>query len=366
MALFQQVNDRIFEEQGFPAEVCRAFQNTANETKMIVMSRVPGGNCTSLISDGYDLKGFFIKAKSCNWGPMAGFLCQMPPFNKKGEANLMSNAKANKEYFYIFNHIQKAVRTRGTPNNIVEQRLISKQPGAFKDSRSPFVHLKISEARKKELLDNKKKYCLQYTKVNKGAILGISWSKDLNVCMDFYLFKENKEWGLYHGNIFYKPEKDPRWRNFLTDCKPDEIFPYFSSKNPARHSNRMVLEKIIKKIGVETGDGDHYKVEQYQCQFHKNVFNQIPQNIQRLFPSYDMTLYPILGIMNPYPPYTSNGNRNTTNYAHNCNYYKNAVTGPEIMIFLRFGRRRLPIRQVLFASAKRESKNFSSTSTAFA
>ena len=70
---------QVFAEQGFTSDLCKAFQLAANELHMVVLSRVPGGSCTDLIAAGHDLKGHFIKAKSCDFGPMSGFLCQLLP-----------------------------------------------------------------------------------------------------------------------------------------------------------------------------------------------------------------------------------------------------------------------------------------------
>src|SRR5688500_6154602 len=70
--------------EGFPDWMIYSFVSTAKETGTIVLSRTPGGAGIDLINAGYDLKGFQIKAKSCSWGPMSGFICQLPFFNKAG------------------------------------------------------------------------------------------------------------------------------------------------------------------------------------------------------------------------------------------------------------------------------------------
>jgi hypothetical protein len=85
-------------EKGFPETIQKAFKNTAEETQCIILTRVPGGATTELIAAGHDLKGYFIKAKSCDWGPMSGFLCQVPAFNKRGVAGIKDNVEKNLEY----------------------------------------------------------------------------------------------------------------------------------------------------------------------------------------------------------------------------------------------------------------------------
>lgn len=68
-----------------------SFLQAAEAADTIVSSRLPGGVGTDLIEAGYDLKGFQIKAKSCDWGPMAGFICQLPFLNKAGYSKIGYN-----------------------------------------------------------------------------------------------------------------------------------------------------------------------------------------------------------------------------------------------------------------------------------
>jgi hypothetical protein len=95
-------NEEDMLKQGFPKELQRAFKEAAETTQCVILSRAPGPATTALIASGYDLKGYFIKAKSCDWGPMSGFLCQVPAFNKKGLAGIEFNAKKNLEYYGMF------------------------------------------------------------------------------------------------------------------------------------------------------------------------------------------------------------------------------------------------------------------------
>ena len=77
------------EKQGFPDFMIEAFESTADMTNTVICSRVPGEATTPLIADHHDLKSFQIKAKSCDWGPMSGFLCQLPFLNKKGSEKII-------------------------------------------------------------------------------------------------------------------------------------------------------------------------------------------------------------------------------------------------------------------------------------
>jgi hypothetical protein len=60
---------------GIPEPIARAFDRTAQEIDAVLLTRLPGAAAKQLIEDGHDLKGYFVHSKSCNWGPMAGFIC---------------------------------------------------------------------------------------------------------------------------------------------------------------------------------------------------------------------------------------------------------------------------------------------------
>ena len=67
---------------GMPASHARVFQSVANQSKCVVSSRAVGIWATGLLLEGYATKGFHNKAKSCPWGPMAGFVMADPRFTK--------------------------------------------------------------------------------------------------------------------------------------------------------------------------------------------------------------------------------------------------------------------------------------------
>ncbi|MFN7724187.1 MAG: anthrax toxin-like adenylyl cyclase domain-containing protein [Rubrivivax sp.] len=69
---------------GIPELHADAFQEVADATQTVIASRAVGVYATGLILEGYASKGFHNKAKSCNWGPMAGFVLDDPRFTKVG------------------------------------------------------------------------------------------------------------------------------------------------------------------------------------------------------------------------------------------------------------------------------------------
>lgn len=69
---------------GIPQEHSTVFANVAKETDTVVASRAVGIYATQLIREGYATKGYHVKAKSSDWGPMAGFVLADPSLGKKG------------------------------------------------------------------------------------------------------------------------------------------------------------------------------------------------------------------------------------------------------------------------------------------
>lgn len=69
---------------GMPVSHARCFHQVANDTNCVISSRSVGRFATGLILESYASKGFHVKAKSCNWGPMAGFVLSDPRFTKRG------------------------------------------------------------------------------------------------------------------------------------------------------------------------------------------------------------------------------------------------------------------------------------------
>jgi hypothetical protein len=77
---------RACELSGTPDSHARCFHQVADATDCVISSRSVGRYATGLLLEGYASKGFHVKAKSCNWGPMAGFVLSDPRFTKRGTA----------------------------------------------------------------------------------------------------------------------------------------------------------------------------------------------------------------------------------------------------------------------------------------
>ncbi|ARP82148.1 hypothetical protein CAL12_15895 [Bordetella genomosp. 8] len=71
---------------GFPAVHIEAFKEVSRANRMVISSRGLNPLCTDLLLEGYAAKGYHIKAKTCDWGPMAGFVPADHRFTKASQA----------------------------------------------------------------------------------------------------------------------------------------------------------------------------------------------------------------------------------------------------------------------------------------
>jgi hypothetical protein len=197
--------------EGFPMIMVDMFRKTADKMDCVIMSRAPGKATPDLIENGHDLKGYQVKAKSCDWGPMSGFLCQVPCLNKKGSAKI----DYNDGYYYKYFKYIKALQ--GKDLDFSE---------TVKAGFSPFVPLRLFDLMKQKAIavDNKS---IVYKKIVGDDVYGISVHKKggkATVYMEFLLRKSapvgaNAEvlWDVYHGRIFtFSPDdKKPKWKDFF-------------------------------------------------------------------------------------------------------------------------------------------------------
>lgn len=70
------------QKTGFVFGHASACEQVASRVNAIILFREPGVLAGGLIAENYSMKGFRIDTKSCNWGPMAGFVCVDPRLTK--------------------------------------------------------------------------------------------------------------------------------------------------------------------------------------------------------------------------------------------------------------------------------------------
>jgi hypothetical protein len=85
---------------GFPNLHIEAFKRVAGRNKVVISSRELNPLCTDLVLESYAAKGFHIKAKTCDWGPMAGFVLEDSRFTKGSQ----DQEKQRTEIGNAFNH----------------------------------------------------------------------------------------------------------------------------------------------------------------------------------------------------------------------------------------------------------------------
>ncbi|MGV3588903.1 MAG: anthrax toxin-like adenylyl cyclase domain-containing protein [Adhaeribacter sp.] len=361
--LDRYIKDAAREElhkQGFPDYMIFSFMQSAKETNTVISSRLPGPAGPDLIQEGYDLKGFQIKAKSCDWGPMGGFICQLPFFNKYGFPKVDYNAeyiahylknlsifKGNKEKIASINkarkeEIEKIDRStdnyKTNINNINKKfdgqilavlekyKKDEQETGEWSGENSqpegvnaPFVHLKRKFSGDiKTILGNLKGVDKGSLKFIDKQIYGIAsndfYSDDakLNkatVLVEFLLVadgKINDLWAIYHGRIYYKKTKEDtvlqEYKQGIVGTKIYEKYPVIESASvskPTAETNKEILDQIF-----------NYALSPVPVKYNTSDINKFPAKENNEF-------YPVQGFMNPHPPY-KNGNND---------FYKNAVSG---------------------------------------
>ncbi|OIQ26419.1 anthrax toxin-like adenylyl cyclase domain-containing protein [uncultured Vibrio sp.] len=129
--------DAAVRESGIPLAHGNVFSQVAQRQNCVIISRSVGKYATQLISEDYATKGFHVKAKSCNWGPMAGFVLADPRFSKKGIAGMQSQGKA----------VSKAISEGATlkPLYITEARRIALPALFVGDSSTTYVEHYVSD-----------------------------------------------------------------------------------------------------------------------------------------------------------------------------------------------------------------------------
>ncbi|MFT3734761.1 MAG: anthrax toxin-like adenylyl cyclase domain-containing protein [Rhodocyclaceae bacterium] len=117
-------NDAGFLERtiGMPVAHMNAFLNVANSQKCVILVRATGPTCHGLLEEGYDTKGYRIHGKSCDWGPMAGFVMRDPRLNKYGLKKESFNREKHKEALYD-DHEGQGWKAATTPLMISQRRV---------------------------------------------------------------------------------------------------------------------------------------------------------------------------------------------------------------------------------------------------
>lgn len=117
-------NDAGFLENtiGMPVRHMQAFLSVARGEKCVIMVRATGPTCHGLLAEGYDTKGYRIHGKSCDWGPMAGFVMRDPRLNKYGMGKAGFNREKHQEAI-VLDHEGQGWNASTTPLKISDARV---------------------------------------------------------------------------------------------------------------------------------------------------------------------------------------------------------------------------------------------------
>nr|WP_242452281.1 CyaA/EF/ExoY family adenylyl cyclase toxin [Morganella morganii] len=145
----------IISHIGIAEEHLAPLQNVAEQQQLVISFRPVEATATGLISAGYPTKGFTIKGKSANWGPMAGFIPVDQFYSKlcgqKHKAELMNKkvAECLRDGYAIADNLQI---TGSRINELVDMGLLTRhQPDKngfiTLESQSPHGHRHLFTAK---------------------------------------------------------------------------------------------------------------------------------------------------------------------------------------------------------------------------
>ena len=224
--------ESLLEKHGIPLNHARIFQRVAKQKDVVISTRTPGPACGMLLRQGYDAKGFWVKSKSCDWGPMAGFVCLDPLFNKSWLEGAFDNIK------YAYKSLSKAYE---------------------KDLTASAIQIRINEDRfdwllehmdKPETISTTPKYL--NVKDDEGKIVGYRYKLG-NI--DILLKKEEDE--LYHlyydiMELYEIAEDNGNLADNLYRRTKEILAEYFiekrAEKKDKEEKTRENIEKYSKKL----------------------------------------------------------------------------------------------------------------------
>lgn len=157
------------------------FQSVANYIDTVIACRSIGKAVTGLLEESYSSKPFEIKAKTCDWGPMAGFVTSDPRLERRNSEVLRSQTSENPN-----------AQRRGSHNAIA-----SGQVGQ--------IPILISEARKNWLIANRYiSIVFDLDLVGGGSALSVmAKSTETGTPSQFILRRDGSQpglWGVYYAS----------------------------------------------------------------------------------------------------------------------------------------------------------------------
>lgn len=275
-----------FEDVGIPRTHSESFLAAAESSGCVILTRTPGVACTMLLGDGYDGKCFHIKAKSCDWGPMAGFVCLDPILSKKGIKGALDNLREHKKSLTMGYEGRAASVTQIIISHARVGWLMENEYIVPDNPRAPALTGTIVIERHRGV------------PADIGLIIhGIPW----------LLYRQPQGWALFYD------------RSRTYNLHPPLVPPMNRSIEGLRRLfvefQRLFFRAYVPERPM--GDADASRVwHQYRdlerdfMEIHRRIGDAGVRNFQGI--SYE----PVLALVNPHPPYRQRGLA-----------YKNATTG---------------------------------------
>ncbi|MEA5622222.1 anthrax toxin-like adenylyl cyclase domain-containing protein [Nostoc sp. UHCC 0251] len=227
--------ERLRDEQGFPPEHIEAFLTVAKEKACVILTRTPGSSCEGPLAEGYAAKSFHIKAKSCNWGATAGFLCLDPFMNKSIKEGALDNLKEN----------------------------FKSMTEKYEGKTANAIRLQISDTRLNWLITNKKLQGGYSPDKSYFIATSSTGEKDNSITVDFLLvrdqiFPELLIWDVYYdaGKLYGLNSQKPTSKdlaivqeNFL---KHDKVKNKIAEKNLSPEEINKYFKTFWDKLVVES------------------------------------------------------------------------------------------------------------------
>lgn len=302
MTAIPEIDQTVLQQQqGFPIAHSLAFQRVAADNNCVILTRTPGRVCEKPLHEGYAAKSFHIKAKSCDFGASAGFLCLDPFLNKNGAGGALSNLKENYKSMTEAYEIVKGTVTskQGAPITTEEERKSGIIPLEISEERRLWMYEEAEKARQ-QAAKNAGKPALEKDAVKAPA----ATQKECLLTVDFpgssqqvkyLLIKNGSRWLVYYDMAALYGADKKTFAEIVAAAKT-----YFFTKCPPKAEQKTLYEG-------------------YFDDFCRRVVDFLDKNKGLASrPSADYARYvPLLAMTNPHREYA----------VADANAYLNAVTG---------------------------------------
>jgi len=241
-----RTNDPAFLQDviGMPTEHLRAFLTVTRTERCVIIVRATGPTCHGPLAEGYDTKGYRIHGKSCDWGPMAGFVLRDPRLNKYGMRKARFNLEKHTEAMEL-DHENQGWRAGTTPL-IVSQDRVNWLRG------NGYIHVQQKGDRLDGRATHETGIAFNYSLIRQrdnAELYGvyIDNSGDLK-------FEQPR--GAKNSVVFYHPKYGNKWETML------------AMTNPPEHGIRGVPDRF-KAI---TGDYDLFAVWPFKGDYDAGAY----------------------------------------------------------------------------------------------